>query len=146
MNRISSTAQHTRFEVVRLVPASEANPVAKGTQPCEYSPKSPSLFKTTFMIAPQEPLASVINYTFLGMLLFSSLTAISRKEGCWVFFFLLLHSMEGFLLTWSIIKNQSNKVTFSNLNTGYKKLNCQSSLPNGTVTSTLSHKDFQESD
>lgn len=76
------------------------------------------------------------------MLLFSSLTAISRKEG--IFFFLLLHSVEVFLLTWSIIKNQSNKVTFSNLNTEYKKLNCQSSLPNGTVALTLSHRNFQE--
>lgn len=77
--------------------------------------------------------------TFLGTPLFPSLTAISRKEGrafIYLFFSLSLHSAEGFLLTWSIIKNQSNKVTFSNLNTGYKKLNCQSPLPNGTAAST----------
>lgn len=82
------------------------------------------------------------------MQLFSS-TAVSRKdrESFFSSSSFLLHSLEVFLLTWSIIKNQSNKVTFSNLNTRHKKkkkkkLNCQTSLPNSTVAPTLNHRDF----
>lgn len=94
-----------------------------------HTPLSPHpCFKLPFW-EPMEPLAPAINYAFLGILLFSSLTVFPGKR-VWVFFFsqLFLHSSEGFLLTWTIIKNQSNKVTFSNLTTGYKKLNCQALL------------------
>lgn len=144
INCISSAVQLTKSEVIRLLPRTRSqNSTAKGTQPCGYSRKSSYCLKLRLW----EPTgASYFNHK-----LYISRNAAFHFIDCHfqerrVFFFLLLHSMEVFLLTLSIIKNQSNKVTFSNLNTGYKKLNCQFSLPNGTVAPTLRPKDFQESD